>query len=44
MRKVGLEWLRRFASELRRLWRYAYSLLPLVRLFLEEVRGHWGRP
>ncbi len=39
MQNAGLEWLHRLASEPRRLWRrYAYSVLPLVRLFLEEIR------
>ncbi|KZE28524.1 WecB/TagA/CpsF family glycosyltransferase [Chelatococcus daeguensis] len=39
MQTLGLEWLHRLLQEPRRLWRrYAGSLLPLMLLFLREVR------
>lgn len=38
-RKLGLEWVHRLASEPRRLWRrYLSSVIPLMRLFLTEIR------
>lgn len=38
MRRIGLEWFHRLASEPKRLWRrYLYSALPLMRLFLNEA-------
>ena len=40
MRELGLEWFHRLALEPGRLWRrYLYSFLPLIRLFLVEVRN-----
>lgn len=46
MRRMGVEWLHRLASDPRRLWkRYFYAVVPLGRLFLEElaVRQHRSR-
>ncbi|AXV17677.1 glycosyltransferase (plasmid) [Neorhizobium sp. SOG26] len=38
MQRAGLEWVHRMASDPRRLWRrYAYAVLPLASLFLEEL-------
>ena len=38
MRRTGLEWLHRLASEPRRLWRrYVYAVIPLARLFADEL-------
>lgn len=38
MRRSGFEWLHRLASDPRRLWRrYAFAVVPLMRLFIEEV-------
>lgn len=38
MRRAGLEWLHRMASEPRRLWRrYVYAVIPLARLFAAEL-------
>jgi exopolysaccharide biosynthesis WecB/TagA/CpsF family protein len=44
MRRSGLEWLHRLASDPKRLWRrYAFAVVPLLRLFAGEVakRNHW---
>lgn len=38
VQRMGLEWLHRVLSEPRRLWRrYAYSVVPLIKLFSHEV-------
>jgi exopolysaccharide biosynthesis WecB/TagA/CpsF family protein len=38
MRRIGIEWVHRLVSEPKRLWRrYAYSLLPLLKLFAQEL-------
>jgi N-acetylglucosaminyldiphosphoundecaprenol N-acetyl-beta-D-mannosaminyltransferase len=43
-RRFGLEWLHRLLREPGRLWRrYAFCLLPLVRLFLRELVGQRRR-
>jgi len=40
MRRSGLEWLHRLASDPKRLWRrYAFAVLPLARLFVGELTG-----
>jgi exopolysaccharide biosynthesis WecB/TagA/CpsF family protein len=44
MRRAGLEWAHRMASDPKRLWRrYLYSALPLLRLFSIEVSGRQRR-
>jgi N-acetylglucosaminyldiphosphoundecaprenol N-acetyl-beta-D-mannosaminyltransferase len=44
MRQAGLEWLHRMASDPKRLWRrYVYAILPLARLFWNEVVGRQHR-
>lgn len=45
MRRSGLEWLHRLASDPKRLWRrYVFAVVPLMRLFAGEVakRNHWA--
>jgi N-acetylglucosaminyldiphosphoundecaprenol N-acetyl-beta-D-mannosaminyltransferase len=44
MRRVGLEWVHRMASDPKRLWRrYVYSVVPLVRLCSREFAGRGSR-
>lgn len=39
MRKAGVEWMHRLASDPKRLWRrYAFAIVPLLRLTLSEFR------
>jgi exopolysaccharide biosynthesis WecB/TagA/CpsF family protein len=39
MRKAGIEWMHRLASDPKRLWRrYAFAVIPLLRLTLAEFR------
>ncbi|WEX74943.1 WecB/TagA/CpsF family glycosyltransferase [Sinorhizobium numidicum] len=45
MRRAGIEWLHRLASDPKRLWRrYVFAIVPLIRLFAGEVaRRHYPR-
>ncbi len=42
MRKAGVEWMHRLASDPRRLWRrYVFAVVPLARLAAGEIRQSW---
>lgn len=44
MNKSGLEWMHRIATDPRRLWkRYAFSVLPLLQLYWQELSGRVPR-
>jgi exopolysaccharide biosynthesis WecB/TagA/CpsF family protein len=44
MRRCGFEWFHRLAGDPKRLWRrYLYAVIPLLRLFLEEISNRQSR-
>jgi N-acetylglucosaminyldiphosphoundecaprenol N-acetyl-beta-D-mannosaminyltransferase len=44
MNRSGLEWMHRIATDPRRLWkRYAFSVLPLLQLYWQELSGRVSR-
>lgn len=45
VQRAGLEWLHRLSGDPRRLWRrYAFTVVPFIRLVAQEARQRYARP